>query len=91
MGLSEDELLGDRLISGTLGARYGIYPISYATARLDVGNAWSKGADINFWKEVRAGIGAGFLFDTPLGPLSLLWGLADRGYTKFYFSWGYDF
>jgi NTE family protein len=91
MGMSDDELLGDRLIAGTLSARYQIYPISYATARLDVGNAWSKGADTNFWEEVRSGIGAGFLFDTPLGPLSLLWGLADRGGTKFYFSWGYDF
>lgn len=90
-GLAEDELLGDRLIAGSLGARYQFYAISYATARLDVGNAWSKGADINFWEEVRAGVGAGLLFDTPLGPLAVLWGLADRGNTKFYFGWGYDF
>jgi outer membrane protein assembly factor BamA len=91
MGLAEDELLGDRLIAASIGARYQFYTISYATARLDFGNAWSKGADINFWEEVRAGAGAGLLFDTPLGPLSLLWGLADRGDSKFYFSWGYDF
>lgn len=90
-GLAEDELLGDRLIAGSLTARYQFYAISYATARLDIGNAWSKGADINFWEEVRAGAGAGLLFDTPLGPLEVLWGLADRGSTKFYFSWGYDF
>lgn len=91
MGLAEDELLGDRLVAATVGARYKFYPISYATARFDFGNAWSKGADINFWDEVRAGVGAGLLFDTPLGPLALMWGLADRGDTKFYFSWGYDF
>lgn len=90
-GLSEDELLGDRLIAGSLTARYQFYAISYAAARLDMGNAWSKGADINFWEKVRAGAGAGLLFDTPLGPLAVLWGLADRGSTKFYFSWGYDF
>ena len=91
MGLADDELLGARQIAGPRGARYRFYPISYLTARLDVGNAWSKGADINFWEKVRAGVGAGLLFDTPLGPLALLWGLADRGDTKFYFSWGYDF
>lgn len=90
-GLAEDELLGDRLIAGSMTVRYQFYAISYATARLDFGNAWSKGADINFWEEVRAGAGAGLLFDTPLGPLAVLWGLADRGSTKFYFSWGYDF
>lgn len=91
MGLASDELLGDRLIAGTLGARYRFYPISYAIARIDVGNAWSKGADINFWEKLRTGAGAGLMFDTPLGPLTLLWGLADGGDTKFYFSWGYDF
>lgn len=91
MGLAEDELLGDRLVATSFGARYQFYPISYATLRLDFGNAWSKGLDINFWEEVRAGVGAGLLFDTPLGPLGILWGLADRGHTKFYFSWGYDF
>lgn len=91
MGLADDELLGDRLLATSFGARYQFYPISYATARLDFGNAWSKGAEINFWEEVRAGIGAGLMFDTPLGPLALMWGLADRGHTKFYFSWGYDF
>lgn len=91
MGLAEDELLGDRLVATSLSARYQFYTRSYATTRLDVGNAWSKGADINFWEEVRAGVGAGLLFDTPFGPLSLIWGLADRGDSKFYFSWGYDF
>jgi predicted acylesterase/phospholipase RssA len=90
-GLAEDELLGDRLVAGSISARYRFYTISYATARLDLGNAWSKGADINFWEEVRAGAGAGLLFDTPLGPLAVAWGLADRGNTKFYLSWGYDF
>jgi NTE family protein len=91
MGLADDELLGDRLLAGTVQARYRFYPISYVTARLDVGNAWPKRADINFWEELRAGLGAGLLFDTPLGPLAVLWGLADRGDTKFYFSLGYDF
>ena len=91
MGLAEDELLGDRLLATSLSARYQFYTRSYATARLDFGNAWSKGADINFWEEVRAGVGTGLLFDTPFGPFSLIWGLADRGDTKFYFSWGSDF
>lgn len=91
MGLADDELLGDRLVAGSLGARYRVLSFGYGTARLDLGNAWSKGSDIDFWGELRAGIGAGMLFETPLGPLAIAYGLADRGHTKFYFSWGHEF
>jgi predicted acylesterase/phospholipase RssA len=91
MGLAEDELLGDRLVASSLGARYQFLSIGYATGRVDLGNAWSKGSDIDFWGALRAGVGFGWLFETPLGPLALAYGLADRGHTKFYFSWGHDF
>jgi NTE family protein len=91
MGLADDELLGDRLAAVSFGGRFRFYTISFLTGRIDIGNAWTKGSEINFWQELRAGIGGGLLFDTPLGPLDILYGLADKGYTKFYFSWGYDF
>ena len=91
MGLADDELLGDRLAAMSIGGRFRFYTMSYLIGRFDLGNAWTKGSDINFWRELRAGIGSGFRFETPLGPLDILYGLADHGNPRFYFSWGYDF
>ncbi len=91
MGLADDELLGDRLAAISLGGRFRFYTRSYLSGRIDLGNAWTKDSQINFWQELHAGIGGGFRFDTPLGPLDILYGLADHGNPKFYFSWGYDF
>jgi predicted acylesterase/phospholipase RssA/outer membrane translocation and assembly module TamA len=90
-GLADDELLHDHLLSSSLGVRYRFYPWSYLVLRTDVGNAWPHGEEIDFWGELRAGIGGGAMFDTPLGPLAVLYGYADSGDSRFYFSWGYDF
>ncbi|MEW5701988.1 MAG: patatin-like phospholipase family protein [Candidatus Zixiibacteriota bacterium] len=91
MGLAKDELLGDHLIAGTLSARYRVYPRSYLAARADVGAMWADLDKIDIQRDRRFGIGAGVMFDTPLGPLTVMQGIADGGDTRFYFSWGYDF
>jgi len=91
MGLADDELLQDHVVAATLGIRFRVYPYSYLVVRGDVGNAWPHGLEVDFWGTLRAGVGGGLMFDTPIGPLVILQGLADGGDTKFYFSWGYDF
>jgi len=91
MGLYEDEMLGDHVLAANVVMRYRIYSRSYTLARLDVGNAWRHGVDVDFWGTLRAGLGMGLMFDTPLGPLTILQGFADGGDERFYFSWGYDF
>ncbi len=91
MGLNDDELLGDKLVLGSVLARYQFYTRSYLAARLDVGTVWDHSAQIDFISDLRVGIGGGVMFDTPLGPLIIMGGVSEDNYSKFYFSWGYDF
>lgn len=91
MGLNDDELLGDKLVLGSLLARYRFYSRSYLAARLDAGTVWDHNARIDFLKDLHFGIGGGVMFDTPLGPLIVMGGVSEGNYSKFYFSWGYDF
>lgn len=91
MGLNDDELLGDKLVLGSVLARYRIYTRSYLAGRLDAGTVWDHSAKIDFFSDLRVGIGGGVMFDTPLGPLVIMGGVSEDNYTKFYFSWGYDF
>ena len=91
MGLNDDELLGDKLVLGSILGRYRFYSHSYFAARLDVGAVWDHDASIDLVHDLRAGIGGGVMFDTPLGPLIVMGGVSEDSYSKFYFSWGYDF
>jgi predicted acylesterase/phospholipase RssA/outer membrane translocation and assembly module TamA len=91
MGLADDELLGDHLAAGSLWARYRVYPRSYLAARVDIGAIWEDLEKIDIQRDWRLGAGVGLMFNTPIGPLVVLQGLADGGDTRFYFSWGYDF
>ncbi len=91
MGLNDDELLGDKLVRGSILARYQFYSRSYLAARLDAGTVWDHKAYIDFVSDLRVGIGGGVMFDTPLGPLIVMGGVSEDNYSKFYFSWGYDF
>ena len=91
MGLHDDEFLGDKLVLGSFTGRYRFFTRSYFGARLDVGTVWDHNADIDFVKDLRIGVGGGLMFDTPLGPLLIMVGIAEDDYSEFYFSWGYDF
>jgi outer membrane protein assembly factor BamA len=91
MGLNDDELLGDKLVLGSWLGRYQFYTRSHAVVRLDIGTVWDHKAQIDFLSDLRVGIGGGVMFDTPLGPLIVMGGVSEDNYSKFYFSWGYDF
>jgi NTE family protein len=91
MGLHDDEFLGDKLILGNLDCRVRFFSRSYMNFRLDVGGVWEDGDDVRLIDDLRVGTGAGPSFDTPLGPLELMWGIAEDDLTNFYFNWGYDF
>jgi len=91
MGLNDDELLGDRLLHGSLGARYRFFSRSYVKVRLDVGAVWDHFARIDLPHDLRIGFGGGLAFNTPLGPLEILGGITDRHEAQFYFNLGHDF
>jgi outer membrane translocation and assembly module TamA len=59
--------------------------------RLDVGAVWENSDEIHLFEDLRVAAGGGPSFDTPLGPLELIWGITEDNYTNFYFNWGYDF
>jgi NTE family protein len=91
MGLNDDELLGDRLFRGSLGARYRFFSHSYITLRTDLGAVWGHRARIDLSRDLRIGFGGGLAFNTPLGPLEILGGVTDRHEAQFYFNLGNDF
>jgi outer membrane protein assembly factor BamA len=91
MGLNDDELLGDRLLRGSLGARYRFFSRSYVKARLDIGTVWDHAAHVDLSDDLLVGFGGGLAFNTPLGPLEILGGFTDRHQAKFYFNLGHDF
>jgi hemolysin activation/secretion protein len=91
MGLNDDEFLGDKLVLTSFSGRYQFYTRSYLGARLDIGTVWDHNAFIDFIRDLRIGFGGGLMFDTPLGPLLIMGGIAEDDYSKLYFSWGYDF
>ncbi|MBD3299599.1 MAG: BamA/TamA family outer membrane protein [candidate division Zixibacteria bacterium] len=91
MGLNDNEIRGDKLVHSSLTGRYRVYTRSYLVSRIDVGTVWDHHAQIDFFRDLRFGIGAGVAFDTPLGPLKIMAGTSEDDYSEFYFSWGYDF
>ncbi|MBI5868364.1 MAG: patatin-like phospholipase family protein [candidate division Zixibacteria bacterium] len=91
MGLSDDEFLGDRLLRLSVGARYRFFSRSYLKGRLDIGTVWGHLARIDLTRDLRMGIGGGFAFNTPLGPLEILAGVTDHHEAQFYFNLGHDF
>lgn len=91
MGLHDDEFLGDKIILGNLDCRVRFFTRSYLSFRLAVGAVWEDPEEIHLFEDLRVAAGGGPSFDTPLGPLELMWGITENDYTNFYFNWGYDF
>jgi NTE family protein len=104
-GMLEDELRGRQILSASMEYRflipYKLFFDTYISARYDLGQIWENAEDIRF-KDLRHGIGASIIFDTPIGKASFSAGrcfLTNKGidlnsfmfgpYT-FYFSIGYD-
>lgn len=94
-GLREEELVGRRVILGSLEYRFHL-PIkialpSYLSIRYDLGGIWKNSmAKINP-RDFHSGWGVSLSFATPLGPLFLSYGQTDTGQGRFYLSAGCRF
>ena len=94
MGLAEGQLRGDHYGTVSLGYRYRLAKMPpslgegvYATIRIDGGNAWQEGEDIEASDALYGGgivLGA----ETAMGPIYLGYGYAEGGNSRFYFSVG---
>ena len=94
-GMREGELVGRRVILGSLEYRFhppikAIFPL-YLSIRYDLGGVWKNSmAKINY-RDFLSGWGISLSFATPLGPLSLSYGQTDTGQERFYLSAGCRF
>ena len=98
MGYEREELRGDQIAVLRLGYRYklmdlplGLGRAAYATLVFNTGNVWKSLDDLEENLELRYGGSLGLALDTVIGPISLDFGLADRGHQEIYFSAGYPF
>ncbi len=84
-----DEKRGDQLFLVNLEARLKTARRVYWFLRYDIGNVWtSKSFDL---QELTQGIGVKLGITTPLGPVELGYGWAERGKQKAYLNLGFDF
>lgn len=96
MGYLSHELFNRNLIIGHLNYRMRLDALhprwdrTYAHLFLDFGNSlfFREDRDIFPEKARIGGGGAGFSFETPLGPLTLAWGVNDEDQKRGYFTWG---
>lgn len=88
-GLFFEELKGDKMFLLNLSLRYKSPHRVYYTVRYDLGNVWTSLESIKF-KNLKQRWGIGLAILTPLGPLELHYGKANKS-DRFYFQLGYDF
>jgi len=93
-GLREQELIGRHFILMSLEYRYR-FPTkflfdTYLSPRIDFGAVWRDKNDVNY-KKFSRGIGIALGWDTPLGPMLIAVGKAQRFANRVYFSLGYRF
>ncbi len=91
-GLADGQFRGSYLGVGSLGYRLRLMELPaqlgrglYAITRFDTGNVWPDDVALD---DLRYGGTVGVGADSTMGPISLLWGAADGGYTRYYFSLG---
>jgi len=89
-GYRTEELIGDKMILGNLELRYRLPYRFYFYTRYDVGEVYPSADQIKL-KNLRHGIGFALSFDSPLGPISVGYGLAEKDHDRIYFSAGLDF
>lgn len=94
-GIKQDQFRGSYLAVASLGYNYRIAALpssmgsgAYAVLRADAGNVWEDEVDTD---DLRYGASVGVGLDTVIGPIYLLHGRADGGYSNFYFALGTSF
>lgn len=84
-GYQDNQFRGNRLATASLEYRFPIAKRVSAAFFADIGNAWYDGADA--WKYLgvttdsgfRLGYGAGFLFNSPFGPIRIDYAIGNQG------------
>jgi NTE family protein len=89
-GLFDHELMGEKVLNGSLELRQKLTGYLYVTARYDIGDFWSRIDSIKL-KNLRQGIGGSIILKTFLGPIGLAYGRTSKGQEAFYFYAGYDY
>jgi NTE family protein len=89
-GLYEHELMGEKILNGSLELRQKITGYLYITARYDIGDFWSKLNAVRF-KNLRQGFGGSVILKTFLGPIGLAYGRTTKNRDVVYFYAGYDY
>ena len=87
-GYHRDELWGDHAMFVRLNYRYKFFRRLYFQTNFSLGNV--NNSRLSFKNSI-GGISTGLLADSPLGPISILYGWSDNGREQFYLSLGYDF
>ncbi|HNW59266.1 MAG TPA: patatin-like phospholipase family protein [bacterium] len=93
-GLREEEWCGRNLILGSLEYRYALpwknYLNFYLSTRIDFGAVWESSVDVK-GSDFISGRGVALSAKTLAGPVSVAYGKASNGRTRWYFSAGYTF
>ena len=89
-GFYEQELKGDKLFYFNLGLRYKFFKRWYFTLRYDSGNTWPNLESIKL-KNLKNSILSILSVSTPIGPIELAYGRAQKKIDKLYFRMGLEF
>jgi NTE family protein len=88
LGLYQDEVLGDKLVLGSLELRQRIGSRLYLMARYNAGNIWDNLERVRLSRLVHGG-GVGLGLKTPIGPVEAWYGRTSAGRDAVYFDMGY--
>ena len=72
--VSNDPLGGESMLVGNLEYLYPVFSFLKLAAFCDTGNVWAKAGDIGF-SGLKTGVGFGFRVKTPIGPITLDYGI----------------
>jgi NTE family protein len=86
-GLYEEELWGNQAAGGAATFRFGPMRNLKLLARVGAGGVWDTVGDQT--RDLEPGGGLGAVYLTPLGPISIEWGVQTSGDSRFTFTLGY--
>jgi len=89
-GLFDHELMGEKVLNGSLELRQKLTGYLYVAARYDIGDFWSRIDSIKL-KNLRQGYGGSVILKTFFGPVGLAYGRTTKGQEAFYLYAGYDY
>lgn len=89
-GYMTDQLVGDKYFLSNAELRLGPIYGFYLSARYDAGQVFDRFEEVRLHDLLHA-FGLSLVLDTPLGPLAVSYGRAERKHDKLYLNLGYDF